>query len=671
MWVGLTTAVLVATMLCYIPGYILFRALGFSSIVALCVAPIYSICLYGALPIVYYELGISCNALTIIAPTLGIALCGYGFARAKSAQSTDARGLRYGPISPDLRIPVLYVGLAAIVCVGVFVMSLADPDAFFSRYDNQMHLNLVRSFLDSGKWSSLHASTYLATPLAARPIASNGGFYPAAWHDVVALICLICSVSVTVGTNALIIATCAIMLPLGSYALVTSLFPKRPYAVTLGAVATVGFANWPWLTITSGPLYPFLLGLSLLTSSLSVVIASVTTKHVQNNKFSLVCFATCSFITLALAHPSTVFTAYVICAGLGAHMLWQYVTTATSSRAKRLGIMLAYTIALVLVWVACYHVPALQSTLNYNKDSAVSPLRALGSLLSLRLRYTTVQVGMGLASAFGVIAVWRCKDVRWILLPIAFFALSYFVSAINAPFFEHWLCGPWYSDVRRLCENLTILLIPVAAVGMATILEVLTARHGALAGRLAIAAIVVVTFIPYVWVPSSEGLRAWGLGTARDRVMLYYGYTEEQVYSEQEIEFVNRANKLIPAGSRVINAPGDGSAWAYAVNGTNTYYRTMDIRGQTDDAQLIRTNLNDYATNQQVRDAVRRIGATYVLLLDQNVPYEQGVWLQQYTQNAANYWTGITSINDQTPGFSVVLAEGDMRLYRIDVAGEH
>ena len=28
-------------------------------------------------------------------------------------------------------------------------------------------------------------------------------------------------------------------------------------------------------------------------------------------------------------------------------------------------------------------------------------------------------------------------------------------------------------------------------------------------------------------------------------------------------------------------------------------------------------------------------------------------------------WTGIDAINDQTPGFEVVLSEGDMRLYRI------
>ena len=31
-----------------------------------------------------------------------------------------------------------------------------------------------------------------------------------------------------------------------------------------------------------------------------------------------------------------------------------------------------------------------------------------------------------------------------------------------------------------------------------------------------------------------------------------------------------------------------------------------------------------------------------------------------------NDWSGITSINENTPGFSLVLAKDDMKLYKID-----
>jgi hypothetical protein len=61
------------------------------------------------------------------------------------------------------------------------------------------------------------------------------------------------------------------------------------------------------------------------------------------------------------------------------------------------------------------------------------------------------------------------------------------------------------------------------------------------------------------------------------------------------------------------------------------------------------------------------MGIEYVLVLDKGVSYEDGVWLSQYHKGQVVEWGGITSIDDTTPGFSVVLAEGDeMRLYRID-----
>ena len=666
MWMRLAVSVLVATMLCYVPGYVFFRGLGFSPVVALCTAPLYSVCLYAVLPIAYCELGVSCGPVTMVVPTLGIALCCYGIARIRRNESASADLLRYGPASHDPRIPALYVGLAAVACMGVFVLSIAGPDAFYDRFDNQVHLNLVRSFLDSGTWSSLHASNHLASPRAAWPITGNGEFYPAAWHDIVALVCSLCGVSVPVGNNALIIVTCAVMLPLGSYALVASLFPRHPRAIALGAVATVGFANWPWLTITGGPLYPLALGLSLLPGALAVIIASATSAYAQRHKLVLACFAVCSLAALALAHPSVVFSAYVICAGFGAHVLWQLVTAKASGRARRAGIMLAYAALIALVWFALYHVRALQSTLNYNTDDSLSLPHALASLLSLRFSYASVQLGMIVACAAGFVALWRGKDARWLIVPIAFFALAYLFSRMNTPVLEHWICGPWYSDMRRLCQNLTVLLIPVAAIGMETIREALATRFGTRAGTAAVAAIVAITLIPGIWLPGMREPIVWGLGMPRGHVRSSYGDAAEHVYGRDEVEFVDRATELMPPGALVINAPADGSAWAYAVNGTNTYYRTIRTRNLTDDARLIQAHLSEYATNPQVREAVQRIGATYVLLLDQGVLYEDGIWLPQYSAHGAKKWTGITSIDDNTPGFTPVLADGDMRLYRID-----
>ena len=80
----------------------------------------------------------------------------------------------------------------------------------------------------------------------------------------------------------------------------------------------------------------------------------------------------------------------------------------------------------------------------------------------------------------------------------------------------------------------------------------------------------------------------------------------------------------------------------------------------------IRTKLANYETDADVQKAVEDTGAKYVLQLDQGVAYEEGVWLPQYSDPEP--WKGIDDIRDDTPGFKVVLSEGDMRLYEIEEA---
>ena len=124
---------------------------------------------------------------------------------------------------------------------------------------------------------------------------------------------------------------------------------------------------------------------------------------------------------------------------------------------------------------------------------------------------------------------------------------------------------------------------------------------------------------------------------------------------------------LIPKDAVVINSPGDGSVWAYGINGLNTLYRDIHVKPQTANAAIIRRNLNKYAKSRVVQQAVRDVNASYVLLLDKGIPYWYGHWLWQYSPEQLKYWRGIDAINDKTPGFTTVLAEGtQMRLYKID-----
>lgn len=58
-----------------------------------------------------------------------------------------------------------------------------------------------------------------------------------------------------------------------------------------------------------------------------------------------------------------------------------------------------------------------------------------------------------------------------------------------------------------------------------------------------------------------------------------YDEGEEQVYSAEEQRFVREVLEMIPGGALVINQPHDGSAFAYGLDGLNTYFRHIDTGG--------------------------------------------------------------------------------------------
>lgn len=103
-----------------------------------------------------------------------------------------------------------------------------------------------------------------------------------------------------------------------------------------------------------------------------------------------------------------------------------------------------------------------------------------------------------------------------------------------------------------------------------------------------------------------------------------YDEGEEQVYSAEEQRFVRKVLEMIPGGALVINQPHDGSAFAYGLDGLNTYFRHIDTEGTTEQSRTIRDHLSDIATDSTVREAVRNSGAQYVLLLDQGAALRRG-----------------------------------------------
>ena len=136
---------------------------------------------------------------------------------------------------------------------------------------------------------------------------------------------------------------------------------------------------------------------------------------------------------------------------------------------------------------------------------------------------------------------------------------------------------------------------------------------------------------------------------------------EEYFINQLDAEGFSLASEL------VINNPMDGSFLTYGTNGIRLYYRNFVGFGganETSESRIIRERLNEYATNPEVRAAVEAIDARYVLQL-RDGGYDAGFINLRGDYNETQF-IGITSITEDTPGFTCVYDIGILKLYEID-----
>lgn len=135
----------------------------------------------------------------------------------------------------------------------------------------------------------------------------------------------------------------------------------------------------------------------------------------------------------------------------------------------------------------------------------------------------------------------------------------------------------------------------------------------------------------------------------------------------EEEHFLEKVSQTVSKEDLILNIPDDGSVFAYGAYDLNVYYRRTGVAAigkEAIDSELIRLNLVNYSNDFEVQKAVEESGAKYLLVLDQGDDINKNrYWFGHYNSEE---WVGIDAVNDSTPGFKVVLSEGDMRLYEIE-----
>ena len=681
MWAEFFFSFILGAVLLVAPGVAVCRGARVPWAYALAVAPGCSVALYSLAALGFSLAQVPISGVLLLAVIVALtAACSAALrvlAR-RGALGVGAQGSGRLPASAGWGLG-LYVTLGILATFLILVKPFSDPAMPTQAWDNVFHFGTVRAFLDSGDWSFLNVSQYKAPiDLSADPFP-GGGFYPAAWHVTTALVADVAQVPVVVASNAVNALFAGVVFPAGMYALTNVLFPGRRSAVALGAVSCLCFVAFPWALYTSWQLFPNAAATAVLPSLAFLFVAAAERLDDLHRRQLGVPFGLC-LVAVGILQPNAAFSAAVFLAPYCVWLVAHQVGGLSLRRPMRwMAQGLAGTLTVVAiagVWLALYGAPFMSKVVTYHWASYATVGEATHNALTLSLAYNPSQVVLAAFVLVGVVAALRRARTAWLAASYGFALVIFVVATATDGTLKQVLAGFWYTDPCRVGALLAFTAMPLAALGLSCCFRLITCWVTGRARsfvRLACGiALGVGCFCGSYFLPEKLCEGDW----------LYeetpFEYLEKQnapvespdeaaakrPYGREKAAFAEKV-KSIAGGAVIANEPYDGSLYLYGVDGLHLLYRYMSgygEEGETAASRIIREHLDQYATDPLVQEAVRQTRVCYVLQLSAD---GQGVGRFSWAYNPEQ-WEGISAIGPDTPGFTLVLARGNMRLYRID-----
>lgn len=687
MWDSFALGSVLCILFVFAPGFFLFRGIGLSTPRSLAASPLFSAALYPLFGIFFDRVGVPASGDLFFAIALGV---GFVF----FALGAVVRYLKRGRIPATTEesfckesrreyfLLILYFGAGCLATLIVFVVNLDGADSFVQEIDNDYHLSTIRTFIETGNWSGLTSSYYSASDPSSLNPAPSFGFYPASWHSIVAMVAECGKISVPVALNAVNATFCAFVFPSGMYLLMRLLFEKEAGPRAMGAFVAFAFAAFPWKLLAWGPIYPNNAALCLTPVLISSFIGVFDSGVCIGDRFRWGCCFLVGLIAVVLTQANVVFTSVVF---LTPYCVSQLYRLGSKHLSKPLSILFAvlFCVMVAAIWALMFNLPLLQDLVTFDAWLAFAgKAQAIMNVFMLSFRETPAQLVLGACVIVGAIMVAKRRDRAWLVVSYVLICMMYVICASTDGFLKQLLTGFWYADPIRMAANAALFAMPLASVGSASIVSSLGKRLSVNvsfdnakqlvgnSGIVAVAALMLLgLYFPNFSIPGKFDVET-GIGYSRAIIESAYNASSPNILNSEEREFVEKVCETIPEGSLVINEPNDGSAFGYGLYGLNVYYRAMNQYGgenETEESRLIRLRMDQILSDEGVQDAVRAIGAEYVLQLDQG-DFDRS---NRYLSFAyfPEQWLGVDAINDDTPGFEVILAEGDMRLYKIAALG--
>lgn len=674
-WLSLALDVLAGGIFLLAPGMLLAKSLRFDTPASIASGPFISVSIYGIIATVLGKMGAFTSWATLLCISLLPAIIIQAIARLN--RKNRFQEITLGEelcedFSNHIKLPRWTICASAacfvslITTIAVLLSTISGPDAFVQNYDNAFHLSHVQDFVTTGTYSSF-----------------TEGFYPSGWHSLAAMISSCTGCAVPEAALAADVVVIVFAYPLSSFLLLATLFGEKPRRVFIGCVVVTSIAFYPWRILLFGPLCSNLLAFSIMPAVASVFIRifSSSKSSVEHGKYIILFLL--GGVGLLFAQPNGVFSAGVFLAPFCIATFYNYCRKRRGTN-HFVSFLLAVclTIAFACLWIALLKVPGLRGVIEYDRDVPSTIPNAILRALSFSYVLPRAQLVAGTLTLLGIAVLFKEGGKRWLsvsyMLFIALFAVAYGWNSDLRKLFV----GFWYSDYYRLAASACVFAIPVLATGidafstflLSTTRKIISnsnreQKPSEVVPKVATGCALLIAFLfntfAFKFIPYK--LRTYGFDAVRYETNLSYNQSMGQPLDLEEKEFLSKVKEIVPDGSLIVNQPFDGSAFAYPTEGLNVLFKRYNESNDPDVA-AIANHLSEYKRSQGVKTAVEELDARYVLQLDYGQSplgmNPDGTYYKDFY--GPEFWHGINTVNETTPGFELILSENDMRLYRIE-----
>lgn len=586
-WLDAAPAVGVAAALLVLPGWLVATAVGLRGVLGLAVAPLLSTAVIGGGAVVAGLVGVRWGPGVVVAAALTAVVVGIPLTilarRAGSGGGDRGAPERLGTWA----WVVAGVGTGGAALAAGVAAGLRSPDRWPQTFDAVFHLDAAWHVLHVGDGSSLTLGTMTS------PEASSG-FYPGAWHDLVALVSQVTGVDVVVSTSAVAVATVGLAWPLSCVAVVrVAVGAVGPALGGAGALAAAVAAS-PVLLVSYGTLWPNALATALLPAALALVVRGATSRGAPRGAAVLALLMGVPGLTLA--HPNATVSLLVLATAAVAVLVWPRGWRARAA-VGAWGVALGW----LVVWS-----PVFASTRDSSWGARQTTGQALGEWLALAPERTPVPLVVAVLAVVGGVVAWRRVELRWVLAVHAAAGALWVLVSGSDGLLSRSLSGPWWDDAHRLGALVGVAGVPLAALGLLAVAARVAASLPPVGRKRGEGAIVAALLVGVV-------VAGGGLYRAETASVVARWASGDAMLGARDRSFVASIGRWVPEGARVVGNPWNGLAFTGPLADREALFPHLVGRWGSD-RDLVGDSLEDVARRPEVCAALDRLRVTHVLV---------------------------------------------------------